>query len=175
MAAGRRTVKELVKRLKNFKERIPRFRKLKKLGVDPAMVVRTGGKASIVYGESTMGVSNSLLQSQRRSVAAAVAPQFGTGGQNLDIALMMADASAKGSADPAFDAHILVIGDWARGVWNVWTPRATLDSWVAKANKAEARQGEECMGEGQWSVDSVRRDLWSYPLDHHRRDQAQDR
>ena len=133
MAAGRRNVKELFKRLKNFKERVPRFRKLIKLGVDPAMVVRTGGKSSIVYGESTMGVSNSLLQSQRRSVAAAVAPQFGTGGQNLDIALMMADASAKGSADPAFDAHILVIGDWARGVWNEWMPRASLNGWVARA------------------------------------------
>ena len=108
MAAGRRTVKELVKRLKNFKERVPRFRKLKKLGVDPAMVVRTGGKAAIVYGESTMGVPNSLLQSQRRAVAAAVAPQYGTGGQNLDIVLMMADDSAKGSADPAFDAPFRV-------------------------------------------------------------------
>ena len=83
MAAGRRNVKEQVKRLKCFKERIPRFRKLAKLGVDPAMIVRAGGKAGIVYGESTMGLSNSLLQSQRRAVAAAVAPQHGSGDRTL--------------------------------------------------------------------------------------------
>ena len=80
LAAGRRNVREQVKRLKNFTERLPRFKKLRRLGADPARVIRTGGKAAIVYGQAVMGVCNSLLQLQRRAVAAAVALQHGTGG-----------------------------------------------------------------------------------------------
>ena len=133
MGAGRRNVQELKKRLANFKARIPRFRRLRKLQADPARIVRTGGKATIVYGQAVTGVSNTLLQSQRRAVAAAVAPQDGTGGQQLDLALMLADGSAKGNADPAFDAHVMPIGDWARAVWEERLPRSTLNRLAAQA------------------------------------------
>ena len=63
LAAGRRNVQVLKKRLANFKARIPRFRRLRKLRADPARIVRTGGKAAIVYGQVVIGVSNTLLQS----------------------------------------------------------------------------------------------------------------
>ena len=95
MAAGRRNVRELKVRLANFRARIPRFRKLRRLGADPARIVRTGGKASIVYGQSVTGVSNSLLHSQRTAVATAAAPQHGAGGQQLDLALIKADGGPK--------------------------------------------------------------------------------
>ena len=32
-------------------------------------------------------------------------------GQNLDLALVIADGSATGRADPAYDAHMLAIGE----------------------------------------------------------------
>ena len=66
-------------------------------------------------------------------MAAAVAMQNGMGGQNLDVALMLAAGSAKGSADPALDAHILPIGDWAKAVWEGRLPRHTLTGMIARA------------------------------------------
>ena len=71
--------------------RIPKFQRLRRLGVCPARVIRTGGKACFVYGEACMGVPDHLLRDQRRAVQAAVAPVPGTGGQQLDLALLMAD------------------------------------------------------------------------------------
>ena len=59
--------------------------------------------------------------------------QSGTGGQNMDVALMFADGSTKGSADPAFDAHILPIGDWAMAVWDARLPKHTLRGMIARA------------------------------------------
>ena len=39
----------------------------------------------------------------------------------------------KGSADQAFDAHILPIGDSAKAVWECRLPRLTLAGMVARA------------------------------------------
>ena len=71
----------------------------------------------MTYGQALMGVSNSMLRDQRRTATAIAAPASGCGGQNLDIALMLADENAKAGADPAFDAHLMPIGDWATAVW----------------------------------------------------------
>ena len=134
MAAGcRRNTMVLRQRLNDFKARIPRFRKLRRLRADPARIIRTGGKAAVVYGQAVTGVSNSHLLSQRRAVAAATAPKNGTGGQQLDIALMLADGGPKGNADPAFDAHSLPIGEWARAVWEERLPRPAMMALAAQA------------------------------------------
>ena len=81
--------------------RVPRFRWLRKLGIDTAMLVRTGGKQALTYGGAIMGVSNSLLRDQRRVGAAAAGPTSGRGGENLDMALIMADGSANGAGIPS--------------------------------------------------------------------------
>ena len=129
----------LKQRLANFKARIPRFRRLRRMKADPARIVRTGGKAAIVYGQAVTGVSNSHLEAQRRAVAAAVSPKNGTGGQQLDIALMVADGGPKGKADLAFDAHTLPIGEWARAVWEERLPRPALVALAAQAKLQLAR------------------------------------
>ena len=80
-----------------------------------------------------MGVSNTMLLAQRRAVAAAAAPAAGSRGQCLEMALVLADGSAKGRADPAFDAHAMPIGQWAQAIWHQWLPLTTLNKVVVKA------------------------------------------
>ena len=46
------------------------------------------------------------------------------------MALILADGSAKGQADPAFDAHVLPIGEWANVVWENWLPTNSLERLV---------------------------------------------
>ena len=45
-------------------------------------------------------------------MGAVTAPAGGSGGQDLDVALMLADGSAKGKADPASAAHSEVVAHW---------------------------------------------------------------
>ena len=85
---------------------------LRKAGVDTSRVLRTGGVAALTFGQSPLGVSPSILVQQRRVVAAAAAPSCGACGQNLDLALVLADGSATGRVDPAYEAHA---GPWATG------------------------------------------------------------
>ena len=126
-------------RLRDFKARLPRFQKLRRMKVNPARVIRTGGKAAVVYGQAVTGVSNSFLEAQRRAVAAAVAPSNGTGGQQVDMALMLADGGPRGRADPAYDAHTLPIGEWAKAVWEERLPRPALAALAAQAKLQLAR------------------------------------
>ena len=64
----------------------------------------------------SQGLANSTLLAQRIAVAAAVAPAASTRGQCLDMTLVIADGKAKGRADPAYDAHMAPIGQWAQAV-----------------------------------------------------------
>ena len=140
MGAGiRRNAKVARARLHNFKKRIPLFRRLKNLRIDPAKIVRTGGKAAITYGQGVLGVSNAMLRLQRRAVAKAAAIGYGTGGQQLDLGLMIADGGTKGGADPAFDAHVMPITEWAKAVWEVRLPRKSLQALAANAQRKLAR------------------------------------
>ena len=75
---------------------------------------------------------NAMLRDQRR-VAATIASPSGNGGQDLDAALILADGGPKGYADPAFDAHVLPIGQWATAVWEDWLPRTSLQKSVSTA------------------------------------------
>ena len=61
---------------------------------------------------------------------------------NFKLALMMADGSLKGKADPAFEAHRGVIGHWASAVWNEWLCIDDLSciSRAALAKTAAAQQ-----------------------------------
>ena len=50
-------------------------------------------------------VAPTMLLAQKRCVNAVAAPEGGLGGQELEFAMMIADGSKKGKADPAFEAH----------------------------------------------------------------------
>ena len=89
---------------------------MKKAGVSIARLVRIGLR-TVAYGSAILGAPCNFLRSQRQTVAAIAGPGAGTGGQKLDLALMVADGSAKGRADPAFDAHIMPVGQWAMAIY----------------------------------------------------------
>ena len=108
-------------RLTSYAARRKRFRRLRQVGVDTARLVRTGSTA-MTYGVATSGVSDSMLDMQRRVAAALASPGAGSGGQNVDLALFLADGNSKGRADPAYAAHMDVIGQWAAAVWNQLVP-----------------------------------------------------
>ena len=114
-------------RLKQFKARIVRFRKLRRaVGVKrTGAVLRSGGTSALVYGQGNTGVASSMLLNQRRVVAASYVTQ---GAGDLDLTLMLGDGSKSGRADPAFAAHEEPIQMWAEAVWSVWLPRAALES-----------------------------------------------
>ena len=61
-------------RLGDLAARVPRFRWLRKAGIDAAMLVRTGGKQAMMHGGAIQGVSNALLRDRRRTATAAPAP-----------------------------------------------------------------------------------------------------
>lgn len=132
-AGVRRNVDAMKHRLKTMKKRAPRFRRLRKLGISTSRLLRTGAKAAMTYCQAIMGVSNSLQRDQRRTAAVIAAPESGIGGQDLDLALTLADENAKAGADPAFDAHNMPIGDWATAVWEAWMPERAMERLVAKA------------------------------------------
>ena len=103
------------KRLKAFQKRVARFRMLRRLGVDTSRVLRTGGTSALMWGMEPLGVPPSTLLLQRLAAAPAAHPGESMCGQDLDLALILADGSAKGMADPAFVAHTL--GQWDIGRW----------------------------------------------------------
>ena len=98
-----------------FASRIPRFKTLRRAGVNTARLLRTGMRG-MTYVESISGVSDSTLHTQREIAGVIAVPTSGTCGQNLDVALMLADESSTGRADPAYDAHMLPIGEWSLAV-----------------------------------------------------------
>ena len=132
-AGSVRNVTVLRKRLLDFRARLGRFASLSRARVDTAKLLRTGGIQAMIFGEGVTGVSDSMLYTQRTSAARAAAPPAGCCGQDLDLALMMADASASGRADPAFDAHKVPIATWALAVWETWLPIPMLNQMMASA------------------------------------------
>ena len=76
-------------------------------------------------------------------------PPGGSGGQDLDVALILADGSAKGRAGPAFPAHSMPIGAWAAAIWEQMLPQSALARLVeyAKAKVLKAiRPWSVCYG-----------------------------
>ena len=128
-------------RLKNFRKRVPRFRTLRAAGVDTARLARTGGTAALMHGSQAVGVAPTMLCAQRRAILAATNPASGFGGQELEVAMLVADGSLRGRADPAFEAHSDVIVHWAQSMWNLWIPTQLMqvsleDAMVRTASAA---------------------------------------
>ena len=118
-----RNTRVMQTRLKQFKKRLPRFKPLRRVGINTAKIIRTGGVAALMHGYGGMGVSPTMLLHQRRAVMSAAAPKSGLGGQQMEVALMIADGSKRGKADPAFPAHTDVVLHWAQAIWNRWLPK----------------------------------------------------
>ena len=108
-------------------------------------------------------MSNSALLRQKRVVGAATAPAGGSGGQDLDVALMLADGSAKGKADPAFPAHAMPIKSWAEAVWVQRLPTISLRRLTRSAKrrlKRTAKKWSVCYGPAAAFVATCGRLLW---------------
>ena len=95
--------------------------------VRTSKLLRTGGIAAMSYGESITWVSNRMLRAQRGTAAKARALAAGSCGQDLDLALVMADNSARGRPDPAYEAHCLPPATWTLAIWEQWLPPAMID------------------------------------------------
>ena len=54
-AGVRRNVDIMKHWLKTMKKRVPRFRRLRKLGISTSRLLRTGAKAAMTYGQAIMG------------------------------------------------------------------------------------------------------------------------
>lgn len=133
-AGARRNVQVAKMRYSVFRKRVPRFRRLRTAGVSGARLLRTGGNAAMTFGEAVMGVSLSQLLQQRRAAAAAAAPTNGCCCcQSLDLALILADESPRGKADPTFAAHLCPIGEWAQAVWEGLLPMVVLQRLISSA------------------------------------------
>ena len=52
----------------------------------------------------------------------------------MEVAMMIADGSRKGKADPAFPAHVDVVQHWAQAIWNKWIPQEKLQMSLDYAN-----------------------------------------
>ena len=52
------------------------------------------------------------------------------------MAMMLADGTKKGKADPAFAAHVDVVQHWAQAIWNQWLATPLLQ---ASLNHARAK------------------------------------
>ena len=74
-----------------------------------------------------------MLHAQRRTTSAMMAPASGSGGQELEVAMMIADGGPKGMADPAFPAHIATMGHWSMAIWERWLPVRHLQLAIADA------------------------------------------
>ena len=146
-AGERRNASVMRTRLSNFMARVSRFRRFRKLGVNTARLMRTGLRA-ITYSNAIMGSPFGLLTAQRQTAAAVAAPGAGTGGQNLDFAMVVADGSKKGRADPAYDAHARPIGEWSMALWERWCPVISMQSVIndAVGRIAKARNKWGCFG-----------------------------
>ena len=138
-AGVRRNTKVMAARIQSLAARVHRFRMMKQLGFDTSMLLRTGGKQHMTYGLGIIGVSDDMLRDMRRVAVAIASPASGAGGQNLDAALIVADGGPSGCADPAFDAHLLPIGEWAAAVWSERLPLESLHRMVTKCKRQIAK------------------------------------
>jgi len=102
----RRCVKFLAARIDVFNKGFPRIRKLRRSKINIVALVRAAGTPMITYGSESTGFFNEHLCRARRFVARAVSSE--AGGNNFELVLYVADG-ARGSVDPAFGAHLLII------------------------------------------------------------------
>ena len=53
----------------------------------------------------------------------------------MEVAMMIADGTKTGRADPASPAHIDVVQHWAQAIWNKWLPEPALAASLAYARE----------------------------------------
>ena len=163
MASGaRRNVKVQASRFRTFAARLRNYAKLQRSRVATARIIRTGGKATMTYGDDVAGVSDAALLSRRRAVAAAVSTS--THGRDLELALILTDSTEKQHIDPAYDAHLLPIGRWAEAVYMAWCPLPLLRASVARAIarlSGAARPWGKVHGPAAAAVASAHRLRWT--------------
>ena len=97
----------------SFQTRLPRFRRLRATGILTArlLICRTSGMPTLTFGQSICGVALSMLLQERRAPAAVAAPAAGLGGQSLDLALLIADETSAGKANPVHAARVGPFGE----------------------------------------------------------------
>ena len=82
----------------------------------------------------------------------------------MDLALVIADGSRSGRADPAYDAHALPIGEWAMAIWEGWYPekplQRILDDACQRLDRARNKWAV-CYGPGAALVMTCRRIGWT--------------
>ena len=91
-AGVRRNMKVAKCHLGDFKKRKGRFRLLKKCKGSVPRILKTGGIQGMCYGQESMGVSSSVLHSQRQATAATLVSR---GSGDLELRLALADGSGK--------------------------------------------------------------------------------
>ena len=101
-------------RLTAFKSVRKRIVKLRRTGINTAVMARAAGTQAVTYGYACMGIADSALTDARREIARAAAPA--TAGKNPNMILYTLDG-ASGTMDPAFEANASGIAAWASAWW----------------------------------------------------------
>ena len=118
----------------------------------------------MTYGQAITGVAPTTLLRQRRAAAAVAAPAAGPSGQDIDLALILAEEGPTGCADPAFDAHVLPIHAWALAAWQRWLPLASMDLLLDDAHSKFAAAKsiwQHVKGPGAATLATIRRLNWT--------------
>ena len=143
-AAIRRTTEVTAERVAEFARRRGQFGRLRRLGVDIARLLRTGGMAGVQYGQAILGVADYQLLQLRRRAAGLVGGM--TAGKDPNLVLIVADARMGDMADPAFAAHADPVVNWAEAVWEGRMALEWMQKTVARA-KVELTKARR-----QWAV-----------------------
>ncbi len=146
-----------------FRARLGKFAELVRAGLSPVRSITSGAAASFTYGDDVTGVSNTELDTRRRTVAAVVGTP--TRGKDVDAVLAWADFEGRQGADPAFAAHTMPICRWAEAVWCSWCPRVLLQSSITKAKSrlsTAARPWSMVNGPAAAAVATAGRIGWSF-------------
>ena len=144
VAGIRRTTKGLAERAAAFARRGGLFAGLRRVRVDVARVLRTGGTAAAQFGQATMGMADYSLLQLRRRVAGLVGGE--ASGKDPNLVLIAADARIRHMVDPAFSAHSDVVVHWATAIWENWIPLASMQKAFLKA------RAELAVAKRHWSV-----------------------
>ena len=130
----RRTTGTTVARIALLTKRAGCFAKLRRMGINVARVLATGGTAVATYGMACQGAGDYMLLQLRRTVAGIIGGS--AAGKDPNMVLIAAGAKAGLASDPAFAAHVEPIGQWAEAVWHRSLPGMLLHASVAKVKQA---------------------------------------
>ena len=131
-AAGvKRTTEGMAERVAAFARRRGLFHGLRRMGVDIAKVLRTGGLTAAQFGQAVHGVADYPLMQLRRKAAGLVGGA--AAGKNPNLVLVAADAASGNAMDPAFAAHTDPVVHWASAVWEGWMPVEWLQRTLKNA------------------------------------------